>query len=338
MRTLLTILAISAVLSAGPYARAQGGKAHEALSPAPAEGVSDPVPVPSAPVRRTYVYKTVGDCLIHADVFRPADRQSRPVILWLHGGALIWGSRTRIQPEQLARYGQEGFVVVAIDYRLAPETKLPAILDDLKDAYTWIRTSGPALFQADPDRIIVVGHSAGGYLALMAGCTLSPAPRALVSFYGYGDIGGEWCNQPDAYYSRQTAVSQESADKAVGSTVLAEAPSGKRWPFYYYCRQQGCWAREVLGEQADIDGFCPIRHVTQAFPPTLLLHGGKDTDVPVQQSVQMADELRRKGIACTLITLPDHNHVFDLGRGMEDPLVADAFEQVVSFVKEHSRP
>ena len=104
---------------------------------------------------QTYVYKTVGDCSIHADVIRPSDKQPRPVILWLHGGALIWGSRTRIHQEQLARYVREGFVVVAIDYRLAPETKLPAIIEDVKDAYEWIRKAGPDLFRADPDRIIV---------------------------------------------------------------------------------------------------------------------------------------------------------------------------------------
>ena len=91
------------------------------------------------------------------------------------------------------------------------ETKLPAILEDLKDAHEWIRKAGPAVFQADPDRIIVVGHSAGGYLALMAGSVLTPPPRALVSFYGYGDISGNWCNQPDAYYSQQSAVSKEAA-------------------------------------------------------------------------------------------------------------------------------
>jgi carboxylesterase type B len=59
--------------------------------------------------KQTCVYKTVGDCNIHADVFRPADKTPRPVILWLHGGALIWGSRTRIHAEQLTRYVGEGF-------------------------------------------------------------------------------------------------------------------------------------------------------------------------------------------------------------------------------------
>jgi dipeptidyl aminopeptidase/acylaminoacyl peptidase len=75
--------------------------------------------------------------------------------------------------------------------------------------------------------------------------------------------------------------------------------------------------------------------VTRAFPPTLLLHGNKDTDVPYEESVRMAKKLQDNGIPHELITLPDHGHAFDsLGEGMKDPLVADAFEQVIRFVKE----
>jgi acetyl esterase/lipase len=290
---------------------------------------------PFAPIVQTYVYKTVGDCNIHADVIRPSDKQTHPVVLWLHGGALIWGSRSRIHPEQLARYVREGFAVVAIDYRLAPETKLPAIVEDLKDAYAWIRRAGPDLFHADPNRIVVVGHSAGGYLALMAGFVLTPPPLALVSFYGYGDISGGWCMQPDAYYSRQSTVSEQAARAAISGAVIAEAASRVRWPFYLYCRQQGCWLREVLGVQADAGPFCPIRHVSESFPPTLLLHGNRDTDVPYEQSVQMAEALRSKGVPYELITLPNQDHAFDsYGKGMKDSVVTDAFERVIRFIDE----
>ncbi len=288
---------------------------------------------PAAAARQTFVYKTGAGFNLQADVYRPAESQRRPVILWLHGGALIWGSRTRINPDQVSRYVREGLVVVAIDYRLAPETKLPAILEDLQDAYAWIRREGPTLFQADPSRIVVVGHSAGGYLALMAGTVLTPPPIALVSFYGYGDISAPWGNQPDAYYSRQSPVSKETASAAVGSAVLTEA-SSERWPFYLYCRQQGRWAREVAGDQVRDERYCPMRRVTPAFPPTLLLHGDQDTDVPFEQSVQMAEALRRKGVPRELITLTDRGHAFDsLGDGMADPRVAEAFDRVVAFIK-----
>jgi acetyl esterase/lipase len=289
---------------------------------------------PATPSRRTFVYKAGVGYSLHADVYRLADSRTRPVILWLHGGALIWGSRTRINPDQASRYVREGFIVVAVDYRLAPETKLPGIIEDLKAAHEWIRKTGPELFQADPDRIVVVGHSAGGYLALLAGVVLTPPPRALVSFYGYGDINAPWANRPDPHYAQEPAVSESAAREAVGSATLAEAASGQRWPFYLFCRQQGRWAREVAGDQAADERLSPIRSVTQAFPPTLLLHGNQDTDVPFEQSVQMAEALRRKGVPCELITLADRGHAFDsLGAGMGDPRVAEAFERVIRFIK-----
>jgi acetyl esterase/lipase len=81
--------------------------------------------------------------------------------------------------------------VVAIDYRLAPEAKLPAIVDDLRDAAAWIREQGPARFGIASERLAVAGHAAGGYLTLLSGHAVEPRPRALVSFYGYGDIAGD---------------------------------------------------------------------------------------------------------------------------------------------------
>jgi len=84
------------------------------------------------------------------------------------------------------------YTIISIDYRLAPQAKLSQILQDLDDAYRWVRGEGPKLFRIDPNRIAVVGHSAGGYLALTSGFRLNPRPTAVVSFYGYGDIAAEW--------------------------------------------------------------------------------------------------------------------------------------------------
>lgn len=109
-----------------------------------------------------HVYKQVGECQIKADVYRPAAAGPTPVLVFIHGGCLMYGSRQNINPQQLELYLGAGYTVVAIDYRLAPETKLPEIIADLCDAFRWIAEAGPGLFGADPARIAVVGHSAGG--------------------------------------------------------------------------------------------------------------------------------------------------------------------------------
>jgi alpha/beta hydrolase fold len=94
------------------------------------------------------------------------------------------------------------FSVVSIDYRLAPETKLQGILEDVRDAFHWIRANAERL-GVSPDRSVVCGGSAGGYLTLMTGFVLRPRPKALVSYWGYGDIVGAWYSRPDPFYSRQ---------------------------------------------------------------------------------------------------------------------------------------
>jgi acetyl esterase/lipase len=67
--------------------------------------------------------------------------------------------------------------------------------------------------------------------------------------------------------------------------------------------------------------FCPIRNVTEDYPPTLLIHGDQDTDVPFRQSVLMAEELESRGAEHELIAMPNRGHVFDLdGEGMVDDL------------------
>ena len=80
---------------------------------------------------KTYTYKTVGKLEVKADVYRAEDRVLRPVVLWIHGGALIMGHREWIDERVKRMMLGAGYAFVSLDYRLAPETKLPAILSDL---------------------------------------------------------------------------------------------------------------------------------------------------------------------------------------------------------------
>ena len=286
----------------------------------------------------TVTYKIVGGHEIHANVHEPATEGIGPAILFIHGGALIMGNRNWISPEQLAKYTEAGFTVVSIDYRLAPEAKLPEIVADVEDAYTWMRTEGSARFAFDPDRIGVVGYSAGGYLTLLAGDRFRPRPRALVSFYGYGDLTGPWYSQPSPFYNQSEAIQEERARAVIGASTISEdmSPTSGRSAFYRYCRQRGIWPEEVSGHHpSEGDWFAPfepLRNVSPSYPPTLLLHGEADTDVPFEQSVLMAEQLARHGVVHEMVTDPEWGHGF--GFAANDPKVQKAVDTAVAFLGE----
>jgi acetyl esterase/lipase len=304
------------------------------LCPRPA-GADEP-----AFTKKTYTYKAVGPTRIEADVYRVDDPKAQPVVVWLHGGALIMGSRNSVPRPLRDLCRAERFTLVSFDYRLAPEAKLPAILEDVRDAFRWLREQGPQLLHVDPDRLVVTGGSAGGYLTLLAGVHVKPRPTALVAYWGYGDVDGDWYAKPSDYYRTQVPlVGKEEAERAVGRQVLTGTDGREdqraRGRYYQYLRQHGLWTREVTGfgpgrDRAKLDPYCPVRNVTADYPPTLLIHGTEDTDVPYEQSAAMAQELARHGVAHELVTVKGAGHGL---AGGDKQLVNEAQEKALAFIR-----
>ncbi len=262
--------------------------------------------------RETVIYQTAQGCEIQADIYPVASGEgnaaAKPALLWMHGGGLMGGSRKQVGTPMLKGLHESGFVIVSIDYRLAPSTKLPQIVEDVQDAWRWMRKDGAARFGIDPDRIAVAGASAGGYLALMGGFCLDPCPRTVVSYSGYGDIDGAWLSLPSELYRKQPLVSKEAAETGAGTAIIAEPPAGNRGDIYLMSRQQGLWPYEVTGhdpmnEAKWFDAYCPNRNVTKTYPPTMLVHGTTDTDVPFEESSNMDAKLEEAGVAHDLVSV-----------------------------------
>lgn len=267
--------------------------------------------------RRTFDFAAPGGTPLLADVIGgDSSAGPRPCVMWIHGGGLIFGSRTMSPRPFLARtLVERGFVVVSIDHRLAPETQLPAIVDDVAHAWRWIHEAGPGLFGADPGRVCVAGASAGAYLSLMTGCIGMPRPRAVASLWGFGDITAPWEAEPSAHYRQAPLVERADAVASLALTPLPTATGEDRSRFYLYCRQQGLWLPEVTGhawpQDADwFDPWCPLRHIDAAYPPTMLVHGLDDTDVPAAASDALAERLRLRGVAHVHRALPGVGHGF----------------------------
>lgn len=297
-------------------------------------------PAPTEVSVTTHVYKTVDSLDIKADVHRPDDDVIRPVLVWIHGGALINGHREAVSQRVKDMALDAGYVVVSIDYRLAPETQLPAIIEDLEDAFTWIRAKGPELFQADISKIAVTGGSAGGYLTLTSGFRVQPPPTVLVAFWGYGDLVGDWYSTPSPHERhQQTKMTRDEAYKQVSGPPISDSRDrkGDGGAFYQHSRQHGIWPKAVSGwyphSEADkFFSYMPVKNVTSSYPPTLMIHGTEDTDVPYEQSAMMAEQFKAHGVEHELITIDGGEH----GLGGGDPAEIDAaYNAAMAFINRH---
>jgi acetyl esterase/lipase len=287
---------------------------------------------PTAPSKKsTHVYKVVNGLEIRADVFSYADAKSRPVVVWFHGGALINGGRGGVSGVVRKFASDHGYVLVSFDYRLAPESKLPAIIEDLEDAFRWLRREGPQLFHIDPQRIAVTGGSAGGYLTLTAGFRVQPPPQVLLAFWGYGDLVGDWYSKPSPHARhRRNVVSSEEALKQVSGPPIANSKDrpGNGGMFYQHCRQQGSWPKMVstwdpISEPERYFPFMPVKNVSPKYPPTVLIHGTKDTDVPFEQSVMMANEFKANNVSHLFLKIENGEHGLG-GANRADVIAAQA--------------
>jgi acetyl esterase/lipase len=159
-------------------------------------------------------------------------------------------------------------------------------------------------------------------------------PNAIISFYGYGDILGDWYSLPSPHYNKFPEISETEAAKRIKSDVPTHAASEDRGPIYLRARQIGSWASLVSGfGQSEIReklaAYCPVLNIDAHYPPTFLLHGDEDTDVPVEQSKDMYRALTDKNIKTQIYIQQKGGHGFD-GAWKNTP---DEFGRVVEFLK-----
>lgn len=269
----------------------------------------------------TYVYKTVGNLSIEADVYVPnISLKNYPVALVIHGGGFVEGSKQDGCSEQeLEEMLSRGWVVVPIDYRLAPDVYLADIVEDVQDAYAWIRNELVNIVPLDLDSFVVFGGSAGGALTLISGYLLSPRPQALIAFFP------GLANFTEAYNA--TSVVPESLITTMDTllqpmTEYNVTGYNPRILFFEQTVLAGKFgwmlATHDPSEPADsvveyLQEYSAVYHVNSSYPPTVLVHGLNDTLVPYQESVNMAGYLAAANVPYALNLVPGAGHGFDSG-------------------------
>jgi acetyl esterase/lipase len=223
------------------------------------------------------------------DLFLPKDdsKSLRPAAIVIHGGAWRGGDKKdmRILAEPLA---QRGYVVAAINYRLAPKWSYPTQLDDCQRAVRWLRKNAKE-FRVDPKRFGAAGASAGGHLALLLGTRevrddsdadlkgISSKVQCVLSICGPTDL-------TDKRYA------QAARDSDLGKILIEFI--GKP-----YDEEPNLWKEAS-----------PIYHVSPDDAPTFIIHGDQDSIVPFEQSVRFAEALRKVGVEVQLVAIKGMDH------------------------------
>lgn len=145
-----------------------------------------------------------------------------PIVLWLHGGAWRTGSSQFSSLPIIYELARQGWLVVSVNYRLAPAAQFPAMLCDAKAAIAWVRLHAAEL-KADPEFILIAGDSAGGHLALMTGLTPN-VPRYQPHIKHLRRSASSVRHSEALAAAVQDAAAGVAAEKTVASAAAAAAP------------------------------------------------------------------------------------------------------------------
>ena len=243
------------------------------------------------------------------DLYLPAGPGPHPVALIVHGGGWDSGSRQMERPfaRQLAA---RGFATAPVSYRLGKTGRFPAVLHDLKAAVRWLRGHAAA-HNLDPQRIAVIGMSAGGQLAALLGAT-----NGLAEFEGAeGERSGS--------STVQAVVDIDGLADFTSADLVAQQDAGPSAPVRFlggkYSEHPATWRAASA-----------LTHAGPHSAPTLFINSTAATPVLPSREA-MRDRLRAAGVVSEIVVIPDTPHEFWLFQ----PWAGAALDATDRFLRGH---
>jgi acetyl esterase/lipase len=267
---------------------------------------------PREPDRRV-AFASVGGEELEAEIWLPrADAPNQPpagraAVVYVHGGAFV-GGQLGTRPEMFGSFTEDGIAVIDVEYRLAPPPRWRDAPADVLCALAWVGGEARSL-GIDSSRVILMGESAGGSLALVAGlaaagddiepsCAGTPVvPAGIVAVAPAADLEGIWSDR----------------------TLWFE---GKPFPEAYIGGPPAQYP-ERYASASPFDAAGP------GAPPTLIVAAGNDHLVFLPRVTRLADSLQTSGVETTLIVVPFAEHGFD---GHPNGFGVQLLEQVVPML------
>ena len=334
------VVRVTAPNDNGGFARAFGSDWQSRIPPElrarmlPKRYTPMPADPPQVPWQRDVVFGTrreneneTGEPLL-ADLWQPPDGVPRTGlgIIYLHGSAWHYIDKDMGTRRFFRHLAGQGHVVMDVAYTLAPKAQLHAMVADVKRAIAWMKANA-AQYSVNPERIVLVGGSAGGHLALLAAYTpnhpeLQPADieadtsvHAVVSYYGLPDLRASYD------YFRASHGDFPTGETRLGRLLIDRAES-----LFRRTRILPPYGK-LAGQVELLPGLCggtpdevpeiyhlgsPINHVGPHCPPTLLLQGAHDMAGMVPDVRRLHHALRKVGATSVYVEFPDTDHAFDL--------------------------
>jgi acetyl esterase/lipase len=292
-RTILHISLLAGILCGGEL-RAQEDST---------TGTFKPVALPAGfSSRLNVVYTKAGDWEGKMDLYLPPSGKPSPAIINIHGGG--WNKGVKESQSGFNTFFKAGFAVANIEYRLTGQATAPAAVEDSRCALVYLVQHAQEL-NIDPNRIVIMGGSAGGHLALMGGLLANDRRfdgncagagtikvAAIIDKYGITDVW-DW-----AYGKDKTS------------------------------RSATAWLGGYAKDAKFAASVSPLTYVSKNNPPVFIVHGDADPTVPYQQSVELHRRLTEAGVKTKFITVPGGLHgKFDKEKNSE------VNAEIIAFLK-----
>jgi acetyl esterase/lipase len=275
-------------------------------------------PILDAMRQRRYIYRRgvhYGDSPAQLlDVWRRKDlpAQPAPVLIFVPGGAWVHGSSIGQGSALMSKLAEQGWVCLAIDYRVAPHHRWPRHITDVKAAIAWARANVDK-FGGDRNFVAVAGCSAGGHLAALAGLT------------------------PDD--PQLQAKLPEGADSSVDAVVgiygrydWEDRSTAERARFVDFL-ERVVVKRSIVRHPEVFHDASPVARAHRNAPPFLVIHGSKDSVIPVEQAQSFVQRLRAVSRSTVgYLELPGAGHGFDLIDGERAGVAAHATSLFLNHV------
>ncbi len=276
-----------------------------------------PIP-PEIDYQSSLTYARVGNLELKLDLYRPsksAKSHRRPLVVLIHGGGWKSGQREDYRPHAL-KVAKAGYVVASLSYRLSGVAKFPAAVRDVNAALQFLADHSDE-YGIDPQKIVLMGGSAGGHLSMLSGYSKDPAFRP----------------DSDPSFKPVRALDQKPVPLKIAAI----------FNFYGPCDLTSDFAKKVdvvrsfMGVDYEEDPelyrkASPIYEINPSSPPTLIVHGTIDDIVPVQQSDELANALKQAQVPVRYERMRGWPHTMDLAGPMFQYMSGVILEELTKHV------